>query len=74
MLGQFWMSPPQHSYFCNPNLSQDASGMNKLMASLFPEHKGNYYDWDYDVTGDVLDTKWCNIHNVDEGSLISLMC
>lgn len=58
----------------NQSQPQDASGMNKLMASLFPEHKGNYYDWDYDVTGDVLDTKWCNIHNVDEGSLISLMC
>jgi hypothetical protein len=53
----------------NQSQPQDASGMNKLMASLFPEHKGNYYDWDYDVSGDVLDTKWCNIHNVDEGSI-----
>ena len=28
-----------------------------------------YYDWDWDVTGDVLDTKWCHIHQVDEGSI-----
>ena len=45
---------------------QDGTAINKLMASLFPEHKGNYYDWDWNESGDVLDTKWCHIHQVDD--------
>jgi len=45
------------------------SGMNKLIAVLFPEEKGNYYDWYNDKSCEVIDTKWCNIHNVDEGSI-----
>ena len=49
--------------------NNNVDGMNNLMSALFPEHKGNYYDWDYNETGDVLDTKWCNIHQVDEGSI-----
>ena len=53
----------------NQSQPQDASGMNKLIASLFPEHNGNYYDDTYTVWCDVLDTKWCHIHQVDEGSI-----
>ena len=54
----------------NQSQPQDASGMNKLIASLFPEHNGNYYDDTYTVWCDVLDTKWCHIHNVDAGGSI----
>ncbi len=53
--------------------NQDGTAINQMMASLFPEHHKcddvTYYDWDWDVTGDVLDTKWCHIHQVDEGSI-----
>ena len=53
--------------------STEDCGMSQLMKSLFPEHHECddivYYNWDWDETGDVLDTKWCHIHQVDEGSI-----
>ena len=41
-------------------------GMNKVISTLFPEHKGKYYEDTYTVWSEVLDSKWCHIHQVDE--------